>query len=87
MPIKIVTDSTSYLTNELKEEFDITVVTLSVNFSTETYQEVGIDNFTFYNKMSASKEIPTSSQPTPNDFYLVFEEMVQAGNSDRKSVV
>ncbi len=81
MAIKVVTDSTSYLPRHLREELDISVVSLSVNFEHETYAEEEIDNDAFYRKMARSPEIPTSSQPTPQEFYDVFERLVREGHA------
>lgn len=81
MAIKVVTDSTSYLPRHLRDELDISVVSLSVNFEHETYAEEQIDNDAFYRKMAQSPEIPTSSQPTPQDFYDVFERLVREGHA------
>lgn len=81
MGIKIITDSTSYIPAQLRKELDITVISLSVNFSDETYLEDEIDNQTFYKKMSQSAVIPTSSQPAPQDFYDAFTRNVLAGDS------
>lgn len=81
MTIKVVTDSTSYLPQDLREELDISVVSLSVNFEDETYAEEQIDNAAFYRKMAQSREIPTSSQPAPQDFYNVFERLVRQGHA------
>lgn len=81
MSIKIVTDSTSYLPANLKAGFDISIVALSVNFDTETYVETEITNAFFYNKMAQSKHLPTSSQPTPHQFYTTFEKHIQANHS------
>ncbi|MDP3044850.1 MAG: DegV family protein, partial [Bacillota bacterium] len=71
---------TSYVPYDLREELDIQVVSLSVNFETETFLEEDIDNATFYQKMAASKRVPTSSQPSPLDFHRVFENCVRAGD-------
>ncbi|RYD02239.1 hypothetical protein N752_25850 [Desulforamulus aquiferis] len=81
MSVKIVTDSTSYIPLELRKKYDITVVSLSVTFDSETYREEEIDNLTFYNKMSRSKTIPTSSQPSPQEIFQVFEKLVLEGHS------
>lgn len=81
MAIKVVTDSTSYLPRHLRDELDISVVSLSVNFEHETYAEEEIDNDAFYRKMARSPEIPTSSQPTPQEFYDVFERLVREGHA------
>lgn len=80
MSIKIVTDSTSYIPLHLREEYDISVVSLSVNFEFESFLEEEIDNNTFYDKMSKSAKTPTSSQPAPQDFYEVFEKHIKANH-------
>ncbi|MFZ5597541.1 MAG: DegV family protein [Bacillota bacterium] len=79
MPVKVVTDSTSYIPPNLREEFDISVVSLSVSFGAESYREEEIDNSTFYKKME-EKGIPVSSQPSPGDIYDIFNRLVQDGN-------
>lgn len=81
MAIKVVTDSTSYLPRHLRDELDIRVVSLSVNFADETYAEEEIDNITFYRKMAESREIPTSSQPSLQSICDVFEGLVEAGHA------
>ncbi|MEG6615435.1 DegV family protein [Peptococcaceae bacterium 1198_IL3148] len=81
MKIKIVTDSTSYLPQHLRDEYDISVVSLGVTIDTETYREEEIDNATFYTKMAQAKAIPTSSQPPPQEFYNVFEKLVLNGHA------
>lgn len=79
--LKIVTDSTSYIPEYLRKELDISVVSLGVNFSNESSKEEDIDNSVFYEKISKSDVLPTSSQPSPHDFYKVFEKHVQNNNS------
>ncbi len=79
--IKIVTDSTSYIPRELRSEHDISTVSLSVNFDSETYEEEQIDNSTFYEKMSKFQGLPTSSQPSPLKIYNIFEKLVSSGHS------
>lgn len=81
MAIKIVTDSTSYIPQQLRKEYDISVVSLNVAIDSETFREEELDNLTFYTKMSKSKAIPTSSQPSPQEFYNVFEKLVLEKNS------
>lgn len=76
----MVTDSTSYLPDSFKKQFDISIVSLSINFGSETFREVDISNETFYTKLNTSTKIPTSSQPTLRDFYTVFENHVLNGN-------
>jgi len=80
MAVKVVTDSTSYLPLYLREEFDISVVSLSVSFGPETYREGEIDNSIFYKKMEESSSLPLSSQPSPQVFFEVFEKLVKEGH-------
>lgn len=80
MAVKIITDSTSYIPESLIKEYDISIVTLSVVFENEVFKEVNISNEEFYNKLEQIKKIPTSSQPTIDDFYKIFEENVKENN-------
>ncbi len=79
MKIKIVTDSTSYLPQEYRDEYNIDLVSLNVTFGTESIREMEIDNETFYQRMAKSPEIPFSSQPTLQELYKAFAEPVQSG--------
>ena len=47
----------------------------------ESIREVDLDNETFYSKMEESTEIPSSSQPSPDEIYNTFENIVKEGNS------
>lgn len=77
MAVKVITDSTSYIPETLKEEYDISVVSLSVVFGDEAFKEVNISNEWFFKKLADDKKIPTSSQPSINDLYELFEEHVK----------
>ncbi|WP_031514800.1 DegV family protein [Desulfofalx alkaliphila] len=81
MAIKVVTDSTSYIPVKLREQFDISMVSLSVHFENESFLEDQIDNEVFYKKMAASANIPTSSQPSPQDLYDTFEKHILQKNA------
>ena len=76
--VRIVTDSTSYLPAADRERYGITVVTLSVNFGSESYPEEGLDSGWFYKRMAAEAEVPTSSQPSVADLAGAFEAAVAA---------
>lgn len=81
MRTQVITDSTSYLPEQVRREYNIEVVSLTVNFETESFREVEIDNATFYRKMAESKKFPSSSQPPVQDIYQAFENPVRAGNA------
>ena len=80
MSIKILTDSTSYIPNDIKDKYDISVVSLSVVFKDEAYKELEITNEVFYRKMKESNQIPTSSQPSIDEVYRIFENEIIKGN-------
>jgi len=80
MTIKVITDSTSYIPEALREEYDISVVSLSVVFGDEAFKEVDISNEWFFKKLEVDKKIPTSSQPSINDLFKLFEEHVKKGD-------
>jgi len=80
MSVKIVTDSTSYISGELKEKYDISIVSLSVMFKNEEYKEINIENKSFYKKLNESESIPTSSQPSLQEMYNMIENNVKNNN-------
>lgn len=79
MAVGIVTDSTSYLPASDRERYDFAVVTLAVNFGSESFAEEGLDSTWFYRRMAAEREIPTSSQPSVSDLSAAFERHAAAG--------
>lgn len=80
MTIKIVTDSTSYISEVLKKKYDISIVSLSVIFGNEEHKEINIENETFYKKLGESMITPTSSQPSLDEMYNVLEKQVMNNN-------
>jgi len=83
MTVKIVTDSTSYISEVLRKKYDISIASLSVIFGNEEFKEIHIENESFYEKLDRSESIPTSSQPSLDEMYNIFEKHV----SDKNEVV
>ena len=78
--IKIVTDSTADVPQELMERYDIREVPINIQFGTETYQEgVEIDRPTFFRKLE--EVMPTSSQPSPGQLVEVYRPLAEDGHS------
>jgi DegV family protein with EDD domain len=74
--VKIVTDSSSDLTMDLIEEFDITVVPLFARFGNEIFRErIDITDEQFYDKLINSSELPVTIQPNPQDFVDVYQNV------------
>ena len=81
MAIHIVTDSTSDLTDELREGLDITVVPLWVYFGDEALQDgIDIDAATFYRRLPESKVNPRTSQPSVEAFAEVYRKLIDEGH-------
>lgn len=80
MGVRVVTDSTSYLSTRERERHGIEVVTLYVNFGQESFAEEGLENEWFYDRMASEKDLPTSSQPSVQSMTDVFTAAVEAGD-------
>ncbi len=81
MAVKIVTDSTAYLSKEHCTQYDIHVVPLKVLFGGRVYKD-GIDltNEEFYNMLSKADKLPTTSQPSSGEFEEVYAGLVSQGH-------
>ncbi|HRY14161.1 MAG TPA: DegV family protein [Syntrophomonadaceae bacterium] len=80
MSIKIVTDSTAYLTADLQKEYDLTIVPLSVIFPDESFKETEVDYDYFYSKIDREGIIPTSSQPSQGEMEDAFNRLIDEGH-------
>ena len=79
MSVKIVVDSTVDLTPEVKAQ--VKTVALSVLFGEQEYKDgVTIDPVKFYEMLTTSELLPTTSQPTPMAFEDAYRELVEAGH-------
>ena len=78
--IAVVTDSTAYIPPELVEKYAIRVAPQISIWGEESYLD-GVDMFPaeFYERLKASKEIPTTSQATVASFHKIFEPLVAEG--------
>lgn len=78
--IKIVTDSTCDLNDELIKKWGIIVVPLSISINGENYLDrVEISPKEFMEKMKASPELPKSSQPPAGEFLKIYDELAAEG--------
>lgn len=80
MSIKLIADSTCYLPKEYIDKYNISIVSLNVLLNGKSYREIDLENDWFYREMAKSPTIPTSSQPSINDFYTIIESQVKKGN-------
>ena len=79
MSVKIIADSTADLAPALAER--IGIVPLTVHFGDREYVSgIDMDNQKFYEMLTESEVLPTTSQPTPFAFSKAFEAAVHAGH-------
>ena len=78
MKIAIVTDSTAYISEDIRRENDIYMLPLQVHLNGECYrEELDITAEEFYLKMRDSDEFPTSSQPAIGETIELFEKLAK----------
>ncbi|HOV07256.1 MAG TPA: DegV family protein, partial [Anaerolineaceae bacterium] len=74
-PVMIVTDSSAYLPPDLVATHPIRVIPLTLNWDGQTYRDgVEIQATEFYNRLSTSSTLPSTSQIPPGDFENIIKE-------------
>ena len=80
MAVRIVTDSTADIPRDQAGAAGITIVPLTVFFGDEAYLDgVDLDNAGFYQKLSTSKTLPRTSQPSPAAFQQAYTRLIDEG--------
>lgn len=78
--IQLVTDSSADLPKELLDKYDISVVPLTISIDGKEYLEgVNLTPQMFCEKMFSSKELPKTSQPSPEAFAETFRQAAEKG--------
>jgi len=76
-PVMIVTDSSAYLPPDLVATHPIRVIPLTLNWDGQTYRDgVDIQATEFYNRLSTSSTLPSTSQIPPGDFENIIKELL-----------
>ena len=71
----IITDSASDITKQEAEEMDIRIVWLKTKFSDGDFPLKTEEDFIhFFDKLAEEKELPVTSQPSPEEFLQLYEE-------------
>lgn len=78
--IKLITDSTSDLTQELIDKYDIDILPLYVHVGEKTYKDgESITLEEMYEGIKNGGPFPTTSQVNPQDFYEVYKKYLDEG--------
>ncbi|MBN1937431.1 MAG: DegV family protein [Anaerolineae bacterium] len=78
--VRIITDTTSGLPQDIAQKYDIPVIPQVINFGQESYYEcIEMDSKMFMDKLLASTELPRTAAPPPELFRPHFERFVATG--------
>ncbi len=78
--VRIITDSTSDFPLEQAQELGVRVIPMQLNIDGEVYRDgLDMEPETFYDLLAQAKILPTTSQPSPEQFITEFEQARQAG--------
>ncbi|HLS06687.1 MAG TPA: DegV family protein [Bacillota bacterium] len=80
MKIAVLTDSTAYLSPELRKKHNIYMIPLSVVFGYDVFQEeLDLSTEQFYQKVRNNESLPTTTQPAIGEFEKIFKKLVNEG--------
>lgn len=79
--IKVVTDSTSDLPANIAKELGIEIIPIFLIWEGQTYLD-GIDILPdeFYPRLANSSVLPTTSQPSPDDFKALYDRLANGAD-------
>ncbi|HEV2821056.1 MAG TPA: DegV family protein [Solirubrobacteraceae bacterium] len=81
MAVAVVTDTTHYLPRDVVDQLDLHQVSLYVRWGDDLQRESEITDLDgFYDRLRASGDLPTTSQPSVGDFLAVYEPLIDAGH-------
>ncbi len=81
LTVKIVTDSTASIPQELCRLLGITVVPVTIHFGTETHVD-GIDSTeAFYSRLAQASQPPTTSTPSAGVFLETYRQVAEGASA------
>lgn len=87
MSIKIVTDSTCDLPDQVVADLDVTVVPLYINVGQESYlDEVDMSRQEFYERLPHFEHHPQTASPGPEMFRETYERLASEGAEEILSI-
>ena len=87
MTIRLVTDSTCDLPEEIAAEHGITIVPLYINFGGESYLDrIDLSREAFYARLPDCDPPPTTAMPGPQMFLQAYERLTDEGATEILSV-
>ncbi|WP_088009427.1 DegV family protein [Indiicoccus explosivorum] len=75
-PIAWITDSMSFVTEEMRENPDVYVVPLNIHFGQETFEDaVDLTSEELYERIQGAEEFPKTSQPSAGKFEELYKQL------------
>ncbi len=79
--VVVVTDSTAYIPDDILKELEIQVIPLYVIWGEKVYKDgVDLKAKDFYPMLKAAKDVPKTSQVTPQDFIELYKPILDRGD-------
>lgn len=80
MKLAVVTDSTAFLSDEVKQKENLFVISIPVILDGQIYQEgIDIKANDYYSLLKSSKEFPTTSQPALGEMLDLYQSIANQG--------
>lgn len=80
MSVRVVTDSVSNIPADIRERLGIEVASLYIVEDGKSTREVDMDYEAFYARLEDMEKLPTSAQPSPDDFLQLFNRLLDEGH-------
>ena len=87
MSIRIVTDSTCDLPQELIQKHNISVIPMYINVGVQAYRDgIDLSRQEFYTRLPGFKPAPTTAAPSPENFRQIYEQLAGEGATEILSI-
>lgn len=87
MSIRIVTDSTADLPEEVAADYGITIIPVHINIGGQSYQDgIELTRQQFYQELPGYDPLPTTSSPGLGAFVQTYERLADAGATEILSI-
>ena len=81
MAVKLIIDAGCDLSMQQAQALDVALVPMTIHFGDEEFRSgLDITNEEFFEKLTTSKDLPTTSQPTPFDFESIYQQVKDNGD-------
>lgn len=88
MRVRVVTDSSTNVPDSYLDRLKIIEMPALVNFDGQSFRnKVDISAEEFYRRLAATDKLPTTAQPSPQQFAIAYEGLAAAGAEDVIAVV